>query len=62
MSIFSILLIIFIVLKAVGFITWSWWVVFTPIYIQILIWVGLVILVAGLDIKDPLWRYRKYKG
>lgn len=35
MDIFDVLQIIFIVLKCLGLITWSWWAVFTPLWINI---------------------------
>jgi len=38
----SILLLIFITLKLTGHITWSWWWVFAPV------WMPLVIALAGL--------------
>ena len=40
-GILGVLLIIFIVLKLVGVVTWSWWVVLIPLWIEI----GLLIIV-----------------
>lgn len=37
------LLIIFVIAKILGFITWSWWIVLSPLLIQVL--VGLLSLV-----------------
>ena len=39
-SVLGVLLIVFIVLKLVGVISWSWWVVLIPLWISI----GLVII------------------
>ena len=42
----DILLIIFIVLKLVGVITWSWWIVLIPLWIELGIFIiGLIIIV-----------------
>lgn len=40
-GILGVLLIIFIVLKLVGVVTWSWWIVLIPLWIEI----GLLIIV-----------------
>ena len=40
-GILGVLLIVFIVLKLVGVVTWSWWVVLIPLWIEI----GLLIIV-----------------
>lgn len=45
MNLFSVLLIIFLVLKLTGLISWSWIWVLSPIWIQILIFILI-------DIKD----------
>lgn len=46
MGILEVLTIVFVVLKLVGLITWSWWTVFIPMYIAI-VWYALII---GLQI------------
>lgn len=57
MGIVEVLTLIFIVLKLVGVITWSWWLVFSPILIVagiwLAIWVGVVLasLYTGKEIK-----------
>lgn len=44
------LLLIFIVLKLIGIITWSWWVVLIPLWIElILIIVTIIFLVIRLN-------------
>lgn len=43
---FTLLLIItlvFFILKIVGYINWSWWLIFTPIYIGIIITIIMLI-------------------
>lgn len=48
----TVLGVVFIVLKLCGVITWSWWWVLSPFWIGlalILLVVGLLILVFGLD-------------
>ena len=42
MGILEVLTIIFVVLKLVGVITWSWWLVFLPTIISISIYVIIV--------------------
>lgn len=42
------LLLIFIVLKLIGIITWSWWVVLIPLWIEIiLVIVFIIIIIIG---------------
>lgn len=36
---------IFFVLKIVGYINWSWWLIFTPIYVGVIISIIMVIWV-----------------
>lgn len=40
MGILEVLTIIFVVLKAIGQIDWSWWQVFIPMYIAVVIYIG----------------------
>lgn len=55
------LLIIFVIAKTLGFIAWSWWIVLSPLLIQILI--GLLSLVfygvANFRIKSLLKKLKK---
>lgn len=53
MSFWSVLQLIFIVLKLCNVITWSWWVVFTPLWISL--GIGLVIIIFFL------WLRKKYE-
>ncbi|MBP2058611.1 fatty acid desaturase [Lactobacillus colini] len=43
------LAIIFIILKILNIIAWSWWLVLLPVFIYIAIWLLAVIVVAILD-------------
>lgn len=43
MGILESLTLIFVVLKLVGLIEWSWWVVFTPFYVSLALWTTLAI-------------------
>ena len=45
----GILLIIFVVLKLLGLITWTWWWVLSPIWIPIILIILLVMLEALSD-------------
>jgi|LakMenEpi13Jul12_1017406.scaffolds.fasta_scaffold11785_1 hypothetical protein len=47
MDIFSVLQIIFIVLKVLELIDWSWWLVFTPMYCWFIITLIFVALYDG---------------
>lgn len=40
----GLLTVVFITLKLLGKITWSWWWVVSPIWISILIWILIVII------------------
>lgn len=42
----SVLLIVFVVLKLVGVINWSWWWVLSPLWIGIILWLVVVICYA----------------
>lgn len=55
------LLIIFVIAKILGFITWSWWIVLSPLLIQILISL-LSLAIAGVfnfRIKNLLKKLKK---
>lgn len=49
MSFLSVLGLIFIVLKLVGVITWSWWIVLAPFYVGLLLAVLLLFGVIGWE-------------
>ena len=55
---FGLLTILFIALKLTGFIDWSWWLVFTPVYVWIVVFILIVWFVAWMDKKYPLWRVK----
>lgn len=46
MGLLEILTIIFVVLKLVGVITWSWWIVFLPIIISLAVYLLLYMFVG----------------
>ena len=49
---FGILQIIFIVLKCIGIIDWSWWAVLIPTWIKIAIIVILAFIAVIIEVKD----------
>lgn len=63
LGITSVLTIIFIVLKLVGVIDWSWWWVFSPTLIgigaSILFFIGVIIFIAH---EDEKWDITPKKG
>lgn len=48
----GLLTITFVILKALGYITWSWWWVFSPLWISFLVGVGIfgIVLVVCIGI------------
>lgn len=49
MGVVEILLILFVVLKLVGAITWSWWVVLIPLWLDLLLYlIAAIVLFFGL--------------
>jgi uncharacterized protein (DUF983 family) len=42
----GLLTIVFITLKLLGYITWSWWWVLSPIWISILLTIAAIVIVA----------------
>ena len=51
-NVLTVLQIIFIVLKLLDLINWSWWAVFIPTFISIGLWVLLLIVLAVLGLKS----------
>lgn len=47
----EILTIVFIFLKVLGIISWSWWLVLLPEIIAILFYIVLIVLNIGLQVK-----------
>lgn len=54
----EVLTIIFIVLKLLGVIAWSWWLVLLPEIVRVVLIILFILGVAKLDRDDPLWRWR----
>ena len=48
----SVLTIVFIVLKLVGTINWSWWWVLSPLWISAGLWLILLIIVVAWEVHD----------
>jgi len=42
----GVLLIVFIVLKLIKVITWSWWLVLSPLWIVAAVWIAIIMFVA----------------
>ena len=49
MSFFGALTLIFIVLKLVDVIAWSWWLVLLPMWVPLLILIALVLIERALE-------------
>ena len=56
MSLMSTLTVIFVVLKLVEVITWSWWWVFSPIWLTVLFVIGMVLLIGFFGSVGALLR------
>lgn len=50
MGLVEVLTLIFIVLKLIGILSWSWWLVFSPILIVIGIWLAIWIGITAASI------------
>lgn len=48
---FIILTLIFVVAKILGYIAWSWWIVFLPIVPATVFWIFLLIIIASVKRK-----------
>ena len=48
----SVLTIIFIVLKLVGVINWSWWWVLAPTWISLILWFVLIVILAICEVHQ----------
>lgn len=57
----NVLLIIFVIAKILGFITWSWWIILSPLLIQVsIVLLSLVFYsVANFRIKNLLKKLKK---
>ena len=49
LNLFTILQVIFLALKMAGVITWSWWAVFMPTYIDLGIFFIVIIILSIID-------------
>lgn len=59
---FGLLTIVFIVMKILGKITWSWWWVLSPIWIVTGIWIAIAAVALFFCLVATLWdRYRVAK-
>ncbi|ASD50442.1 hypothetical protein FDI24_gp160 [Acidovorax phage ACP17] len=47
MSIIGLLGVLFVALKLIGVITWSWWLVLLPFYLGFAIFIGFLVLTMG---------------
>ena len=46
---FGLLAIVFIVLKLTKVIAWSWFWVLAPVWISVILWLGLLVLIVWLE-------------
>lgn len=51
MGLFEVLTLVFVVLKLLGVIAWSWWAVFIPLYVSVGISLVLIVLMAVTSYK-----------
>ena len=56
MGLLEVLTVIFVILKLVGVISWSWWVVLIPLYILLVIYAVLIsiIVVGNIRLKREI--------
>jgi len=59
MGFLEALLLAFIILKLAGVITWSWWLVFTPLYPSVLIYLILAVFGVGV-FRSGRRRHRRF--
>ena len=53
-GIFGLLTLIFVVLKLIGYITWSWWWVVSPLWLPFCIFLGVIIGIVIMFIAGGL--------
>ena len=51
----GLLTLIFVVAKIAGYITWSWWLVFSPVFVFLIIMGGILTLVVLAEMGKPKW-------
>lgn len=54
---FGLLTIVFIVLKQTGYIDWSWWMVFMPLFVQAGLLIVLVIAIVAIEVLEANSKY-----
>lgn len=56
MGLLEVLTVIFVILKLVGVISWSWWIVLIPLYILLVIYAVLIsiIVVGNIRLKREI--------
>lgn len=58
LSLSSVLLVVFIVLKLAGLVAWSWLWVLSPLWIEVLLWfVGITLATTAMALKE--WADKK---
>ena len=63
LGITSVLTIIFIVLKLIGVIDWSWWLVFSPTLINIVFSViSFIVALIFITLEEDEWEISSKKG
>ena len=60
LSLSTVVLVVFVILKLVGSIAWSWWWVLSPLWIPIAFWLILIFIGLIIASVDAL-RYGKKK-
>jgi len=46
---------ILIISKLLGLLSWSWWIVFLPVLIPLMIYLGLIITIVGLFLIEKIF-------
>lgn len=49
---FSLLTIVFVIAKLVGWVNWSWWIVATPMIVGVVLWILLFLLLVVLKANE----------
>jgi len=61
MTFFQLLTILFVGLKLTGLITWSWWLVLSPLYLPFVIGLVIILLVSWVTGKKTQLTYKGKK-
>lgn len=51
----GLLTLIFVIAKIAGYITWSWWLVFSPVFIFLIIVAIIIALAVLAKMGEPKW-------